>query len=89
MGAPARSDDCWDLLQSLYRARVGQRNGRHLLPISRSPDRSHVHPSQSLSDTARRAGWQGFMIDTDVAAARTVRVSDGDAVEFLVNASRY
>ncbi|MBX3104208.1 MAG: hypothetical protein KF867_04460 [Cryobacterium sp.] len=42
-------------------------------------------PRKSLSDTARRAGWQGFMIDTDVAVARTVRVSDGDVVEFLVN----
>lgn len=35
-----------------------------------------------LSPTARRAGWQGFMIRMDRALSPAVRISDGGKVEF-------
>jgi hypothetical protein len=35
-----------------------------------------------LSATARRAGWQGFMIRMDQALSPAVRLVDGDVVEF-------
>ena len=38
-----------------------------------------------LSDSAKRAGWQGFMIDTSKATAPPVRYADGDVVEFRFN----
>ncbi len=38
-----------------------------------------------LSSAAKRAGWQGFMIDTAKALAPPVRYADGDVVEFRFN----
>ena len=37
-----------------------------------------------LSQTARRAGWQGFGIDLGKALAPAVRIEDGGATEFRV-----
>jgi len=39
-------------------------------------------PRKPLSATARRAGWQGYMIDTSKALAAPIRYADGDVVEF-------
>ena len=43
-------------------------------------------PRKSLGPEARRAGWQGFMIDMDKAMADVVRISDGDVEEFVLRA---
>ena len=43
-------------------------------------------PRKSLGPEARRAGWQGFMIDMDKALADVVRISDGDVEEFVLRA---
>lgn len=40
-----------------------------------------------LSETARRAGWQGFMIRMDRALSPAVRLADGDVVEFRFQAT--
>lgn len=40
-----------------------------------------------LSPSAKRAGWQGFMIDTSKATAPPVRHADGDVVEFRIGST--
>jgi type II restriction enzyme len=42
-------------------------------------------PRKPLGPSARRAGWQGFMIDFSRALGRPTRYSDGDVVEFRCN----
>lgn len=39
-------------------------------------------PRTPLAPTAKRAGWQGFMIDTSKASAPPVRYAFGDLVDF-------
>jgi hypothetical protein len=41
-----------------------------------------------LKSTARRAGWQGFIIRMDKALAPALRLADGDAVEFRFDTRR-
>ncbi len=43
-------------------------------------------PRAPLSASARRAGWQGYMIDMTRALAAPTRYIDGDVVEFRFNA---
>ncbi|MFB9297139.1 DpnI domain-containing protein [Kibdelosporangium philippinense] len=42
-------------------------------------------PRRPLSATAKRAGWQGFMIDVSKALGRPVRYVDGSADEFRLD----
>ncbi len=42
-------------------------------------------PRNPLGPGAKRAGWQGFMIDIAKATAPPIRYADGDAVEFRFN----
>ncbi len=43
-------------------------------------------PRNPLKATARRAGWQGFIIDVRKALAEPIRYMDGDVVEFRFGA---
>jgi hypothetical protein len=39
-------------------------------------------PRTPLSSTAKRAGWQGFVIDLSKASAQPVRYADGVVTDF-------
>lgn len=71
---------------SLYVVLVTKTGGAgiYFLPRDLQTEEMFV-PRKPLSKDAKRAGWQGFVIDMDLAAGRTVRVSDGDVVEFRFN----
>ncbi|MGQ4505953.1 DpnI domain-containing protein [Dermabacteraceae bacterium P13077] len=42
-------------------------------------------PRKPLSLGAKRAGWQGFLIDLDAVSSKAVRIDDKGAVEFRLD----
>ena len=45
-------------------------------------------PRKPLSETAKRAGWQGFSIQISKALSEPVRYADGGVIEFGSNKKR-
>lgn len=68
---------------SLYVVLVNERDRAGIYFLPRDLQTREMFAERApLSATARRAGWQGFMIRMDRALSPAVRLVDGDVVEF-------